>query len=96
MMQEWLQYSTSVRVPSRTFLPQKERLDNGESFYSVAKDFGGEEESETECKRGEMEQAFETAAFNLKTGETSSIVEAGGKYYIIRCTSDNEKSKNGS
>ena len=32
-------------------------------------------------------------AFNLKTGETSSIVEAGGKYYIIRCTSDNEKSK---
>ena len=53
----------------------------------------GEEESETECKRGEMEQAFETAAFNLKTGETSSIVEAGGKYYIIRCTSDNEKSK---
>ena len=31
--------------------------------------------------------------FNLKTGETSSIVEAGGKYYIIRCTSDNEKSK---
>ena len=71
----------------------KERLDNGESFYSVAKDFGGEEESETECKRGEMEQAFETAAFNLKTGETSSIVEAGGKYYIIRCTSDNEKSK---
>ena len=71
----------------------KERLDNGESFYSVAKDFGGEEESEIECKRGEMEQAFETASFNLKTGETSSIVEAGGKYYIIRCTSDNEKSK---
>ena len=61
--------------------------------FWVAWPFGGEEESETECKRGEMEQAFETAAFNLKTGETSSIVEAGGKYYIIRCTSDNEKSK---
>lgn len=71
----------------------KARLDAGEAFYSVAKDFGGEEESETECKRGEMEKEFENAAFNLKTGENSGIVEAGGRYYIIKCTSDNEKSK---
>lgn len=74
-------------------LDAKKRLDAGESFYTVAKDYGGEEESETELKRGQMEMAFETAAFELKTGETSSVVEAGGKYYIIKCTSDNEKSK---
>ena len=71
----------------------KERLDSGESFYTVAKDYGGEEESESELKRGQMETAFENAAFELKTGETSPVVEAGGRYYIIKCTSDNEKSK---
>lgn len=74
-------------------LAAKERLDNGESFYTVAKDYGGEEESESELKRGQMEKEFETAAFELKTGETSKVVAAGDRYYIIKCTSDNEKSK---
>lgn len=74
-------------------LTAKERLDSGESFYTVAKDYGGEEESESELKRGQMEASFETAAFDLKTGETSAVVEAAGRYYIIKCTSDNEKSK---
>ena len=40
-----------------------------------------------------MDAAFEKAAFNLSTGEMSSIVEAAGRYYIIRCTSDNDKAK---
>jgi foldase protein PrsA len=68
-------------------------LDSGEAFYTVAKNYGGEEESETELKRGQLDTAFENAAFDLKTGETSDIVEAQGKYYIIKCTSDNEKYK---
>lgn len=71
----------------------KQRLDSGEAFYTVAKNYGGEEESETELKRGQLDTAFENAAFDLKTGETSDIVEAQGKYYIIKCTSDNEKYK---
>jgi foldase protein PrsA len=71
----------------------KQRLDDGEAFYTVAKDYGGEEESETEIKRGELDTAFENAAFDLKTGETSPVVESQGRYYIIKCTSDNEKYK---
>ncbi len=37
--------------------------------------------------KGEMEPAFEEAAFNLETGEISDIVEAGDGYHIIRCIS---------
>lgn len=40
-----------------------------------------------------MDEAFEDAAFNLSTGEMSKVVEASGRYYIIRCTSDNDKAK---
>ena len=36
---------------------------------------------------------FEEAAFNLATGDTSSVINAGDKYYIVRCISDNDKSK---
>ncbi len=70
----------------------KTRLDNNEIFYVVAKDIN-QGEYERECRRGELDEAFEKAAYNLKSGEVSDIVEAGGKYYIIKCNSDNEKSK---
>ena len=40
-----------------------------------------------------LDSKFEEAAYALSTGEMSSIVEAEGKYYIIRCTSDNDKAK---
>lgn len=70
----------------------KKRLDNGETFYMVAAIYNGDS-YECQLKRGEMEEAFENVAFELKTGETSGIVEAGGKYYIIKCTSDNDNNK---
>ncbi|MCM1128055.1 MAG: peptidylprolyl isomerase [Lachnospiraceae bacterium] len=35
--------------------------------------------------KGEMEPAFEEAAFNLATGEISEIVETGQGYNIIKC-----------
>ena len=40
-----------------------------------------------------MDEAFEKAAFDLKSGEVSKIVSADEKYYIIKCVSDNEKAK---
>lgn len=70
----------------------KSRLDGGETFYLVAKEYTGED-YECELKRGQMVEEFEKAAFNLRTGETSGIVEIEGKYYIIKCTSDNENNK---
>jgi foldase protein PrsA len=71
----------------------KQRLAGGESFYTVVKDYNAEDGYETQLKRGEMSTAFENTAYDLKTGETSDILQCDDKYYIIRCTSDNEKSK---
>lgn len=50
-------------------------------------------EYEYELRRGEMAKAFEDTAYSLSTGQTSGIVEADGRFYIIRCTSDNDKAK---
>lgn len=71
----------------------KARLDKGESFFYVAREVNGNGEYEYELKRGEMEAVFEETAFDLKTGETSGILHSGEKYYIIKCISDNEKTK---
>ena len=71
----------------------KARLDSGENFFYVARDINEGGDYECELKRGEMEKEFEDAAYNLATGETSGIVNAAGKYYIIKCISDNEKTK---
>lgn len=71
----------------------KARLDKGENFLSIARETNSEGQYEYELKRGEMETVFEDTAFNLKTGETSNIIQSGEKYYIIKCISDNEKTK---
>lgn len=68
-------------------------LNSGESFYVVSKKYNTTDTNEYELKRGEMNQDFETIAFNLKSGETSDIVRVGEQYYIIKCTSDNQKAK---
>ena len=71
----------------------KNELNNGSSFFAIAKEVNADGEYELELKRGVMDSNFEEAAFNLKSTETSDIVEAADKYYIIRCISDNDKVK---
>lgn len=71
----------------------KARIDKGESLFYVAREINPDHEYEFELKRGEMDLAFEDAAFNLKTGESSGIINCGDKYYIIKCISDNDKTK---
>ena len=68
-------------------------LKEGNSFFAIAKKYNSDGEYEYELRRGEMDSKFEEAAYALSTGEMSNIVEAEGKYYIIRCTSDNDKAK---
>ncbi len=68
-------------------------LKSGSSFFAIAKKYNSDGEYEYELRRGEMDSAFEEAAYSLATGEMSGVVEAEGKYYIIRCTSDNDKAK---
>lgn len=68
------------------------RIESGEIFYVVAKEYNGDN-YECQLERGLMDEAFEKTAYELKSGQTSDIIEAGDKFYIIKCNSDNEKSK---
>ena len=68
-------------------------LNEGNSFFAIAKKYNADGEYEYELRRGEMAKAFEDTAYSLSTGQTSGIVEADGRFYIIRCTSDNDKAK---
>jgi len=71
----------------------KARITAGDSFFYVARETNSDGQYEYELKRGEMDTVFEDKAFNLKTGETSDIIQCGEKYYIIKCISDNNKTK---
>jgi foldase protein PrsA len=86
-----IQYvSCDTREAAENALAQ---INAGESFYQVAKNANGGGDYECELKRQQTDEAFEEAAFSLETGEMSGIVESQGRFYIIRCVSDNEKNK---
>lgn len=70
----------------------KNRLNSGESFAALIKENNPYEFS-YELRRGEMEEAFEEAAFNLVTGETSDVVETDMGCYIIMCVNEYDKMK---
>lgn len=61
---------------------------NGEQdFAEIASKYSEDETITCSFGKGEMESAFETAAFMLETNEISGIVEGEKGYYIIKCLS---------
>lgn len=73
----------------------KARLDAGEAFEDVAKDVSTCPSSEKGGDlgffgKGQMDPAFETAAFGLEVGQTSDIVKSSFGYHIIKVTDKNE------
>jgi peptidyl-prolyl cis-trans isomerase C len=67
------------------------KLKEGNSFESLAKAFSGCPSSSEggdlgEFGRGQMVEAFETAAFALQPGEVSSPVRTQFGYHIIKRT----------
>lgn len=68
-------------------------IQSGSSFFAIAKEINDDGNYEMELKKGEMDQTFEDIAFNLSTGDMSEVFEVNGLYYLIRCTSDNDKTK---
>ncbi len=71
----------------------KSRLDKGSPFYNVAQSVNGSNEYTAELTKGQTNDEFENTAFSLSSGQVSDIIQANGKYYIIKCSSDNEQSK---
>ena len=68
-----------------------ERALAGEEFALLMAEYSDDETTEYSFGKGTGEEAFETAAFNLATGEISRIVETASGYHIIRCISTFDK-----
>jgi PPIC-type PPIASE domain. len=69
-----------------------ERARSGEDFYSLAEANSEDDRIEYTFGRGgapeEFSDAFEQAAFNLKTGEISNIITTDYGWHIIYCVTD--------
>lgn len=56
-------------------------------FEQLILDYSEDERGTYSFGKGEVDQKFEEAAFNLETGEISDIVETETGYHIIKCIS---------
>lgn len=54
-------------------------------FEDLIEEYNEDSISRYSFRKGEMDSAFEEAAFNLETGEISGIVESAYGYHIIKC-----------
>ena len=62
-----------------------QKLKEGEDFDTLVTEYNEDSKSQYSFGKGEMDQAFEEAAFNLGTNEISGIVESEYGYHIIKC-----------
>ncbi len=65
----------------------KKLMNEESSFEELMAEYNEADESTIFFGKGEMENAYDTAAFNLGTEEISGIVETENGYVIIKCIS---------
>ena len=65
----------------------RERASEGEDFEALAAEYSDEDEITLSFGRGVMEEAVETAVFNLGNGEVSAVVTNESGYHIFKCIS---------
>ncbi len=64
---------------------------DGEDFDELIRKYSEDDKSTYSFGKGEMDQAFETAAFNLGSDEISDIVESEYGFHIIKCLTTFDK-----
>ncbi len=60
-------------------------VDGEHDFAELASKYSEEDNIDLSFGKGEMEEAYETAAFQLETDEVSQVVETENGYHIIKC-----------
>ena len=68
-----------------------ELVQDGEDFDELIRRYSEDDKSTYSFGKGEMDAAFETAAFNLGKDEISDIVETEFGYHIIKCLNTFDK-----
>lgn len=62
-------------------------LDEANDFVQLANRYSEDSNITYSFGKGEMDTAFESAAFELETGEISQVIESRSGYHIIKCIS---------
>lgn len=62
-----------------------QQIRTGEDFEKLGLLYSEDKQTVYSFGKGDMEEAFEKAAFELETGEVSDIVETSFGYHVIRC-----------
>lgn len=82
-------YSEDVKrgVYEKALEIRRRAVEDGEDFLELASRYSEDSTITYSFGKGEMDAAFETAAFLLETGEISEVVESEVGYHIIKCIS---------
>ncbi|SHI36193.1 peptidylprolyl isomerase [Parasporobacterium paucivorans] len=62
-----------------------DKATNGEDFAALAQEYSDDSTVEYTFCKSEMEEVFSEAAFSLKDGEISGVIETDKGFYVIRC-----------
>lgn len=65
----------------------RQRIEQGEDFDTLAREYSNDEEITLSFGKGEKETAFEVAAFELGKDELSEVVDTDHGFEIIKCVS---------
>lgn len=100
-MKTYMLDGTGKKVPYTDAMKQKvynemqdvlEKSKSGDySFKSLMDEYNEAELNTISFGKGEVDKAFEDAAFNMETNELSGIVEGEDGYYIIKCINTFDK-----
>lgn len=63
----------------------RKRAIAGEDFDTLIMEYSEDPKATYSFGKGEMEQSFEDAAFNLETGEISEVIGTSYGYHVIKC-----------
>ena len=68
------------------------RVEEGESFSEVAREFSTLQIVDYQVTRGMLNPVLEDAAFHMSDGETSQIIRTDEAFYLLRCVNDFDQS----
>lgn len=84
-----VEYSEAEKQEAKQKIDKlSEQIKNGGNFTEIATKNTDASQVEYQFGKGEMIEEFEKAAFALKAGEISGVIDTPDGYYLISCISD--------